>query len=149
MSLFTTLDIASNGMHVQRVRMNVASMNMANKDTTATQEGGAYRRRDVYLKTAQIRNTFAETFEQQQSKIDQPYLNVQVDRIATSDDPLEKIYDPAHPDADENGYVELPNVNGLTEMMNILSASRAYEAGTNIMRTVKQMADSAIRIGQA
>lgn len=148
MSLFTTLDIASNGMHVQRVRMNVASMNMANKDTTSTQEGGAYRRRDVYLRTTQIHNSFAETFEQQQSRIDEPYLNVQVDRIETSDDPLEKIYDPSHPDADENGYVELPNVNGLTEMMNILSASRAYEAGTNIMRSVKQMADSAIRIGQ-
>lgn len=148
MSLFTTLDIASNGMHVQRVRMNVASMNMANKDTTSTQEGGAYRRRDVYLRTTRIRNTFAETFEQQKSQIEQPYLNVQVDRIEASNEELEKVYDPHHPDADENGYVELPNVNGLTEMMNVLSASRAYEAGTNIMRTVKQMADSALRIGQ-
>lgn len=148
MSLFTTLDIASNGMHVQRVRMNVASMNMANKDTTATPEGGAYRRRDVYLKTTQMETSFAQSFEKANRQQEEPYLNVTVDRIAPSQEELEKVYDPSHPDADDEGYVEMPNVDALTEMMNILSASRAYEAGTNIMRTVKQMAESAMRIGQ-
>lgn len=148
MSLFTTLDIASNGMHVQRVRMNVASMNMANKDTTSTEEGGAYRRRDVHLKTTRIQSSFAQSFDKAKGEHDEPYLNVEVAQIAKSQEELQKIYDPHHPDADEQGYVEMPNVDALTEMMNILSASRAYEAGTNIMRTVKQMAESAMRIGQ-
>lgn len=148
MSLFTTLDIASNGMHVQRVRMNVASMNMANKDTTSTEEGGAYRRRDVYLKTTKVGDSFATNLRRAEEGKEEPYLNVEVQRIGISQDPLEKVYDPHHPDADEQGYVEMPNVDALTEMMNILSASRAYEAGTNIMRSVKEMAESAMRIGQ-
>lgn len=148
MSLFTTLDLASNGMHVQRVRMNVASMNMANKDTTSTPEGGAYRRRDVLLTTTQLQSTFADAFERNARPMDEPFLNVAIDRIQQSQDPLQKVYDPHHPDSDEQGYVEMPNVSALTEMMNIMSASRAYEAGTSVMRTVKQMAESALKIGQ-
>lgn len=148
MSLFTSLDIASNGMHVQRVRMNVASMNIANKDTTSTPEGGAYRRRDVRLITTQIQSTFSDAFERNARPIDEPFLNVAIDGIEKSQDPLQKIYDPHHPDADEQGYVEMPNVSALTEMMNIMSASRAYEAGTTIMRNVKEMAESALKIGQ-
>ena len=136
-------------MTAQRVRMNVASMNMANKDTTRTEEGGAYRRRDVLLATENYGiSPFAAQLRNQQSGVEGEYLGVRVDDIVQSEDPLQLIYDPAHPDANEEGYVELPNVNALAEMMNVMTASRAYEAGANIMKTVKQMAERAIRIGR-
>lgn len=147
MSLFTAFDITSSAMRAQRIRMNVASTNMANKDTTRTPEGGAYRRRDVVLTADPVRSKFGQKLHAAQNDSSK-YYKVKVQDISISDEQFRLVHDPHHPDADENGYVQKPNVSELEEMMNIMSASRAYEANANILKTARQMAERAIRIGR-
>lgn len=150
MSLFKTLEIASSGMSAQRTRMNVASMNMANKNTTRTEEGGPYKRRDVVLEATPVQDSsFAARMKAMSGPSSQEFLGVSVQEIAITDDPPVLHYDPAHPDANEEGYVSAPNINGIKEMMNMMGAARAYEAGLTSIRTVKQMAEKAIKIGGA
>lgn len=150
MTLLRTLDLAATGMSVQRTRMNVASMNMANQNTTRTAEGGPYRRRDVVIEaTALDAPKFANALEAEIGRDgDEEFLGVAVDEVLISDDDPVLIYDPGHPDADETGHVATPNVNGVEEMVNMLGAARAYEAGTTIMKTVRDMAEQALRIGR-
>ena len=143
MSFFKTFEIASSGMSAQRTRMNVASMNMANKNTTRTEEGGPYKRRDVVLAAKPIDNgSFASRMKAMNGPNSEKFLGVRVENVATSDDPPILHYDPNHPDSDENGYVSIPNINAINEMMNMMGAARAYEAGTTVMRTAKRMLSS-------
>jgi flagellar basal-body rod protein FlgC len=149
MSIFDALEIASSGMSTQRTRMNVASMNMANEDTTRTAEGGPYRRRDVVVASADVSSrTFAQRLAQAVNGSEPDYLGVTVSEVRETDEPFKQIYDPGHPDADANGYVALPAIESVSEMMNLMGAARAYEAQTNVIRTVKQMAEQAIRLGK-
>ena len=150
MTLLKTLDIASTGMAAQRTRMNVAAMNIANQNTTRTPEGGPYRRRDVSLTTARVDEPqFANALHQAMpNAMGEEAWGVEVSEIAeTTDDPI-LVYDPGHPDADATGHVATPNVSGIKEMVNMLGAARAYEAGTTVMKTVRDMAEQALRIGR-
>jgi len=149
MTLLRTLDLAAAGMTAQRTRMNVAAMNLANKSTTRTDEGGPYRRRDVVLE-AVPQDGFAGRLQVQMDTAggDEPVQGVRVREIVQSDEAPMMIYDPGHPDADPNGYVAMPNVSGIGEMVNLLGAARAYEAGTTVMQTIRTMADHALRIGK-
>ena len=147
-TIFTTLEIASSGMKAQRTRMNVAAMNMANKNTTRTAEGGPYRRRDVILEAVEVDdNGFASKLRAAMNGGDNN-LGVRVDEVRPSDDPAQLRYDPGHPDANDEGYVETPNISGVEEMVNMMSAARAYEAGAKMMSSVKSMAEQALRIGR-
>ena len=147
MTLLKTLDIASAGMSVQRVRMNVASMNIANKNTTRTPEGGPYRRRSVAVESVPAPdNAFAMRLEEALGN--EPGQSVRISEVALSDDEPILVYDPGHPDADETGHVAMPNVSGIKEMVDMLGAARAYEAGTTVVRTVREMADQALRLGR-
>ena len=146
MTLLRTLDLTAAGMTAQRTRMNVAAMNLANKSTTRTEEGGPYRRRDVVLESVPQKGEFAGTLETAMG--DEPVQGVRVREIVASDDEPTMIYDPGHPDADPNGYVAMPNVSGIGEMVNLLGAARAYEAGTTVMQTIRSMAEQALRIGR-
>lgn len=146
MTLLRTLDLAANGMTAQRTRMNVAAMNIANKSTTRTEEGGPYRRRDVVLEAVPQERGFGATLGEVMG--DEPAVGVKVAEIAESQDEPMMVYDPGHPDADGNGYVAMPNVSGIGEMVNLLGAARAYEAGTTVMQTVRTMAEQALRIGR-
>jgi flagellar basal-body rod protein FlgC len=146
MTLLRTLDLAATGMTAQRTRMNVAAMNIANKSTTRTEEGGPYRRRDVVLEAAPRDDRFGEKLVDAMG--DEPAVGVRVAEIAESKDDPMLVYDPGHPDADPNGYVAMPNVSGIKEMVNLLGAARAYEAGTTVMQTVRTMAEQALRIGR-
>jgi flagellar basal-body rod protein FlgC len=147
-SIFTTLEIASSGMKAQRTRMNVAAMNMANKNTTRSADGGVYQRRDVVLEAVEVdHNGFASRLKTAMQG-GPTNLGVKVQAVQKSDDQFRLHYDPGHPDANEEGYVEMPAVSGIEEMVNMMSAARAYEAGAKMMTTVKTMAEQALRIGR-
>ena len=133
MDLFTAMDISASGLRAQRTRMNVISSNIANAHTTRTKEGGPYKRRDVILRE--------NTFEEQLSSVD-------VEAIKANPTPGERIYDPANPDADESGYVTMPNVNLMEEMVNMMNATRAFEANTIAVKAQKDMALKALQIGR-
>ena len=150
MSFFDALEIAASGMTAQRTRMDVASMNMANEGSTRTAEGGPYRRRDVVLRAENVdAGPFARRLELELETDKADALGVKVDAVSQSNDPFNLVYDPSHPDANPEGYVAYPNVDAMHEMMNMMGAARAYEAQTTVVRTVKQMAEQALRIGKA
>lgn len=133
MDLFTAMDISASGMRAQRTRMNIISSNIANAHTTRTAEGGPYQRRDVVFRE--------NTFEKQLS-------SVEVERIVNDERQGNRIYDPDNPDADENGYVTMPNVNIMEEMVNMVGATRAFEANTTAVKAQKDMALKALSIGR-
>ncbi|HPI92306.1 MAG TPA: flagellar basal body rod protein FlgC [Deltaproteobacteria bacterium] len=133
MDLFTAMDISASGLRAQRTMMNVISSNIANARTTRTEGGGPYQRRDVILRE--------NSFEEQLASVD-------VESITTDPTPGERIYDPSSPDADEQGYVTMPNVNLMEEMVNMMNASRAFEANTIAVKSQKDMALKALQIGR-
>jgi len=150
MTLLRTFDVAGSGMSAQRTRMNVSAMNIANKNTTRTEEGGPYRRRDVVLAATQIpQPNFTNALETVMRESDDgDAWGVEVtDVVVSNDDPV-LVYDPGHPDADATGHVATPNISGVQEMVNMMGAARAYEAGATVLSTLKDMAEQAMRIGQ-
>jgi flagellar basal-body rod protein FlgC len=134
MDFFTALDISGSGLSAERTRVNIASSNLANAETTRTPEGGPYRRLDPVFATV------AMTEEPNGPQA------VAVARIAADPTPGKKIYSPGHPDADPEGFVTMPNVNPVHEVVNLLSASRGYEANSTAVETLKQMAGRALEI---
>jgi flagellar basal-body rod protein FlgC len=140
------MDLTASGMTAQRTRMNVAAMNLANRSTTRTAEGGPYRRRDVVLEAVPQGGGFGDQLHSAMG--DDPALGVRVREIAESKEEPMMIYDPGHPDADVNGYVAMPNVDGVSEMVDLMGSARAYEAGTTVLSTVRAMAEQALRIGR-
>lgn len=149
MTLLRSFDVAGSGMSAQRTRMNVAAMNVANQNTTRTAEGGPYRRRDVVLETVKIpAPNFANHLATEIGEDSPDGWGVTVNQVAISDEDPILIYDPGHPDANETGHVATPNISGIKEMVNMMSAARAYEAGTNVLSTLSEMAEQALRIGR-
>ncbi len=149
MTIFNTLEIASSGMTAQRKRMNVAAMNMANQRTTRTAQGGPYRRRDVALEAVDVRpGGFEAALNAKLRRTEEVNLGVRVQEIFVSNDEPMLVYEPGHPDANEDGYVAYPNVSGIKEMVNMMGAARAYEAGISVIQNVKKMAEQAMRIGR-
>ncbi len=131
MDLFTAMDISASGMRAQRTRMNVIASNIANAHTTHTDEGGPYKRRDVILKE--------NSFEGQ-------LASVEVEGIQTNPSTGERLYDPGNPDADAKGYVTMPNVNLMEEMVNMMNATRAFEANSIVVKAQKDMALKSLSI---
>lgn len=146
MDLFKAIDIASSGMAAQRARLNVISMNLANANTTRTAQGGPYRRKTVVFESMPVARSFSEHLLE---SIREPQVHgVRVLGVVPVKGPFKKIYDPSHPDADEDGYVSLPNVNLVQEMALMLNANRGYEANTAAIKTAKEMALKALEIGR-
>ena len=133
MDLFTAMDISASGMRAQRTRMNVISSNIANAHTTRTPEGGPYQRKDVVFRE--------NTFEKELSSVD-------VEEIVNDTREGNRIFEPDNPDADESGYVTMPNVNLMEEMVNMIGATRAFEANTTAIKAQKDMALKALAIGR-
>lgn len=139
--VFTALDLAASGLTAERGRMNVIAGNLANARTTKGADGQPFRRLDPIFEGKALRPGSSD-----------PLLR-QLDRVeltGTRADPTpgQRTYDPKHPDADAAGYVEYPNVNVVTEMVNLMTASRAYEAGVTTIESIKSMARAAIKLGQ-
>ncbi|MBO6127404.1 MAG: flagellar basal body rod protein FlgC [Pseudobutyrivibrio sp.] len=150
MGLFQPFDIAATGMTAQRFRMDVIAENIANVSTTRTEDGGPYRRKIVTFQEKQLKSG-VPSFRNILKDSTAAYLGngVKVSKVSedtTTDFIME--YDPSHPDADENGYVSYPNVNTVTEMTNLIDASRSYEANVTAFQAIKSMASSGIQIGQ-
>ena len=146
MSLMNAMNVNASGMSAQRLRMDVISSNIANVNTTRDENGEVYRRKMVIF---QEKN--ADSFDSilQGKRNNTGLRGVKVTEIAEDfETPLTMVYDPSHPDADDEGYVAKPNINTVTEMTNLISATRAYEANVTAFNATKSMAMKALEIGR-
>lgn len=144
MNFLDSLTISSSGLSAQRLRMNLISSNMANVNTTRTETGEPYKRKDAIFEAIQT-DDFKNVLD---GRLEEAGRGVNVARIIEDDKPFVEKYDPGHPDADENGYIRLPNVNIVEEMVNMISASRSFEANATAVRATKDMAGIALEIGK-
>lgn len=140
LDFFTAMEVSASGLSAQRARMNVASSNLANAQTTTTAAGGPYKRKDVVLQSADVPGT--------EGQLDGAIKGVEVSQIKQDTAPPRLEYDPGHPQANAQGYVAYPNVNPVEEMVDMITASRAYEAGITTMSTAVSMAEKALGIGK-
>ena len=145
MDFFDALQISSSGLSAQRLRMNLISANLANINTTRTKTGGPYRRKDPVFAAQPHEASFREILGKRQKEM---LKEVAVVGIVEDLRPPIKKYDPKHPDADVNGYVAMPNINLMEEMVNMISATRSYEASVTAIQSAKDMARQALEIGQ-
>lgn len=137
--MFSTIfNIAASAMSANRLRINTIASNLANAETTRTEEGGPYKRRDVVFAAT---DTNVESFD---DVLDRASVKgVKVAAVVADDQEPTMLYDPGHPDADkETGMVAMPNINPVTEMVNMITASNAYKAAAEIVSTTKEMAQA-------
>jgi len=146
MNVFSAMEIVASGLTAQRTRLNLIASNLANAQTTRTAEGGPYRRRDPVFVNEPVSTRFADLAN---DELAQHASLVEVSEIDVDQSPPRQVFDPDHPDANTLGYVEMPNVNVIEEMVNMMTASRAYEAGVTAMQTVRGLAESALSIGRS
>lgn len=145
MSAFGAMDISASGMTAQRLRTDIISQNIANVNTTRDENGQPYKRRTVVFEEKPS-NSFNDYLSVASSSIGN---GVRVSAIVEDNTtPMTMVYDPSHPDADEEGYVYYPNVNTVTEMTNMIDASRAYEANITAFNATKAMTTQALQIGK-
>lgn len=148
---FSALETSASALTAERLRMDVISNNIANANTTRTPEGGPYRRQMVVLGS---RPSFSSALLEATGAVaaadpaDQVGRGVRVVQIVQDQRPFKLKYDPTHPNADSGGYVQLPNVETVTEMVDLISASRAYEANVTALNAFKQMVTAALQIGR-
>ncbi len=140
MNILDTLRISASGLTAQRVRLQAISSNMANARSTRTEEGTPYRRQMPVFQAVEA-NSFGSELAQQLSR-------VEVVDVERSEAPFREVFDPGHPDADEDGYVKYPNVDILHEMVDLMNTSRTYEANSNVTETTYKMANQALELGR-
>ena len=139
MNFITALDVNATGLTAQRKRVEVTSSNLANSQTTRTDEGGPYRRKDVVF----------QTFKQSLGMMmDDGVDSVEVSDVVDDPRPFDRRYEPGHPDADAQGYVAYPNVDLMTEIANLVEGSRTYEANLSAIAVVKAMIARTLEIGR-
>jgi len=145
---YDVMDTAGSGLTAQRLRMDIISSNIANAETTRTDEGEPYRRqkpvfavKNTNLKDFSLPSAFSES-------LDNISKGVRVAEIRRDPGPFDLVYEPGHPDADEEGYVRMPNVEIVNEMVDMISASRSYEANVSVIENSKQLARQVINIGR-
>jgi flagellar basal-body rod protein FlgC len=139
--VFTAMEVAASGLTAERGRMNLIASNLANAHTTKGADGTPYKRVDPIFKAHAVN---ASSFDPVLRNVSE----VELAGTRTDTTPGQLVYDPSHPDANPQGYVEYPNVNVVTEIVNLMTASRAYEAGVTSIESIKSMARSALKIGQ-
>lgn len=152
MSLMGSLNVSASGMSAQRTRMDIISQNIANASTTRDENGNVYRRQTVVFAEKNDSN-FESILTAMQTgiprKTDPLGDGVKITGIAEDHvTPMKMVYDPAHPDADEDGYVTYPNVNTVTEMTNLIDATRSFEANVTAFNATKNMALKGLEIGK-
>jgi flagellar basal-body rod protein FlgC len=139
MSLFDALNISASGLTAQRLRMDVTSANLANAQSTQTPEGGPYRKQDVVLQEQSGDGSFAGSLAGALGTGGGEPAGVEVAAIVPDNTPLRQVYEPENPQANAKGYVEMPNVNPVEEMTDLIDASRSYQANVTAMQTTKQV----------
>ena len=146
MSMFSAFNVSASGLTAQRYRMDIISENVANANTTRTEDGTPYVRKVVTFAQKGNQTTFSKalgnassSYSGQGVKVEHVYRDTKTE--------MNKVYDPSHPDADDDGYVTYPNVNIITEMTNLIDASRAYEANSTAFNASKSMALKGLELG--
>ncbi|SMF69473.1 flagellar basal body rod protein FlgC [Pseudobacteriovorax antillogorgiicola] len=146
MSFFKAMNISSAGLSAQRLRMNILSANLANANTTRTPEGGPYKRQDAVFSATPVSDTpFADFLDEDWGT---QLKKVKVVDIHEDTKSPRKVHDPSHPDADADGFVEMPNIQVMSEMVNMITATRSFESNTTAMNAAKTMATKALEIGR-
>ena len=152
MNLFTSMSISAKGLRAERTRLNIASMNLANAHVTRTIDGGPYRAKSVVFRSVPMKEEsmlpedVQDSTRDFDSQLSSALEAVEVADIVDDKTPFMEVFDPSHPDADENGIVKLPNVNVMEQMVDLIDAQRAYEANISAMDAAKTMAIKAIDI---
>lgn len=136
MNSFDVLTISGSALEAQRRRMNVIASNLANAQSTRTEEGGPYKRQDVVFSSVALEANSAEL------------KGVKVADIVTDGKPPREVYDPGHPDADGEGFVKMPDINAMEEMVNMMMAYRAYEASVATYNAAKTMMLKSLELGR-
>ena len=143
MDILNSFKISSSALKAQSIRLNTISSNLANIETTSTPEGGPYKKKSVYFQSTPL--SFKE---QLNAQVKGNLQGVEVTKIIEDKTPAKKVYNPSHPDADKNGYVEMPNISVLEEMVDMMSATRSYQANVTAIKSAKRMALKALEIGR-
>ncbi len=161
--LINAIEISSQGLSTQRAKMNVIAENMANAETVETDEGGPYRRRRVVVSEDKKAVSFNKLLSQANTRLartnaahrparaavtgeKETVSSVSYEEVTDPDSSFRLVYDPGHPNADEDGYVCMPDIDVITEMVDMMTATRAYEANTSVISASKQMAQDALDI---
>ncbi len=162
-NFLSSFDIAGYGLSAQRVRVNTISSNIANAQTTRTEEGGPYRRKEVVFRAIDFNEKYNQALSKmtQSAKYEDPLdlgefgkkvnpaiMSVIIDKISRDDSKPKMKFEPNHPDADANGYVAYPNINPVIEMADLVEATRSYQANVAAFQSSKDMANSAISLLQ-
>lgn len=145
MDLSTSMQISSSGLTVQRKRMDAIASNLANMETTRTKEGGPFRRKDVVVTALPLEDEFGNAL---QTALGDNLKASQVTQVIEDQNEPQMVYNPEHPDANERGYVAMPNINLMTEMVDMMTASRTFEANVTAINATKAMAQRAIELGR-
>ncbi|MCC6324924.1 MAG: flagellar basal body rod protein FlgC [Candidatus Brocadia sp.] len=140
-NMFSVFDISSSGLSAERIRMNVIANNIANANATETLEGGPYRREQV-----EFSSVLNKTMRNNNIKGTERLGGVKVQRIVKSNEPFNRIYIPGHPKADAKGFVDMPNVSVMMEMVDLVTATRSYEANLAVINSTKDMSSRALSI---
>ncbi len=144
MDILSAFQISGSGLKAERERLNVTAMNLANANTTRTIEGGPYRAKSVVFGAKRLDRSFQEALDSSSRNL----RKVEVVEVVEDDKEFKQVYDPSHPDADENGYVLFPNVDLPEQMVDMISAKRGFEANVTAIEAVKSMALKALDIGR-
>lgn len=144
MSFEKILRIGFSGLNANRAWMTTVASNLANINTTRTDDGQPYRRRTVIFESSPVEENFSAVLRRQEESLEK----VKVADIVPDGRDFKEVYDPSHPDADQKGMVKYPNINPVEEMANLLEASRAYEANLTVIDTAKQMVLRALELGK-
>jgi flagellar basal-body rod protein FlgC len=162
-NFLSSFDISGYGLSAQRVRVNTISSNIANAQTTRTEEGGPYRRKEVVFRAVDFNEEYNKALAGMSNsskyedplneglmgeEVDPAIMSVIVDKISRDDSKPKMKFDPNHPDADTNGYVAYPNINPVVEMADLVEATRSYQANVAAFQSSKDMANSAISLLQ-
>ncbi|QSX07204.1 flagellar basal body rod protein FlgC [Sedimentibacter sp. zth1] len=153
MSFLQSMNISGSALTAQRLRMDIISENIANIDTTRTQKGGPYKRKMVVFESKDQTNTIFSQMLNNIKGIDgikdaNTNKGVEVSGIIEDEEPFKLVYNPTHPDANEDGYVEMPNVDSLKETIDMMEVVRAYQSNITALNAIKEMASKALEIGR-
>ena len=155
MAFLNTINIVGSGLTAQQLRLDIVAENVTNSQTTRTENGGgAYRRKIVVFEAVSGRNTFRDVMARAATKAVSNTASlpnaggVRVTQILEDDAPMKIVYDPTHPDADEDGYLEMPNVDMVKEIADAMAASRAFASNVTAFNTLKSVISSGLEIGR-
>ncbi len=146
MGFLSSIDISASALTAEKLRMDIISKNIANANTTRTASGSPYRRQMVVFEGSESNISFSQYLNDASKSL--IGNGVKVKGIVEDQSPFKSVYEPGNPDADEDGYIKMPNVDVMTEMVNMITASRAYEANVTAINSTKGMAAKALEIGR-